>query len=842
MNLILKRRTSIGQFILYALVALCATAACVSSVHAAGLGKMKVLSALGAPFKAEIELTNLRPEDDVNLIARIATVEVFKQAGIDYNPALASIRATVLKDSNPATIVLTSSSTVNEPLLEVLLELSWQSGRLIRQYTVLLDPITPVADAPSKADEPLLAAPQLSAQPAPTPAPGASEPAAPAASAASPNKPEAAKDTASNKTYDVKTGDTLYGIASRMNNGDNAQIKALMALLLKNNPQAFIGNNMNKLKAGVVLNTGATALGGSALADKSNHANNANTAPSKAFSQYKQSAARKVKALAANNDDSKAISSAVSTKAKPVAQASEQDQLKVAGNAALGNKSLTAAGKSAEEKIAKDRAIADEKSRVAQLQKNIQKSVELKNSTLASATAPVADKTAPATAPAAPQASTAATASVIAAPAASDVKPTTVPAAGTSEATVAQLNKPAEPVKPANPVAAKAVAPVVVDEPSWYEGIDPLTVGGLGGAALLGGLLWYRRRQAKAASGDFADTAFNPKDTQGTLLTEDGGQAVDTFNSVFVSSFEDNNGAMESAEVDPVAEADVYMQYGRDAHAEDILKDALKQNPNRHPVRLKLMELYASKQNASALKGQFDTLTELTNGAGSEWIAGKQIMAATDSVTSIQMAPASLGRTSTIASLIKTSETVNTALPHINLADPTMIGDVQLSNPTVIDAPPQRVSSASTASLPTINLATTIMKDPTPETKTDIKTDDKTDLKKESDALSFDIQSPTMFVSPNTVPATPALPAVQTPSTALDFKMTKATLNPPSIFDKISGEGTTSTVQALETKFSLAQAYMDIGDKEGAKELLQEVVESGHQHLTEQAQALLLKL
>ncbi len=849
MKPLLARMSPLYRNLYQALLVLSATMLALGSAQAAGLGKMKVLSSLGAPFRAEVELTNLKPEEEeVNLIARVASPELFKQAGIDYNPALVGIRANLVKEGTTTTVVLSSNSTVSEPLIEMILELNWQAGRLIRQYTVLLDPISSAPDAPVEQVQP--ATPQLSAAPIPAPAPVVAAPApsmdaAPAAKATSaPAKTEKPKEASASNRYDVQKGDTLSSIANRMNAGDSAQVKALMATLLKNNPDAFVGNNMNKLKAGVVLNTNApVASRGASLAS--------DAAPSKGFSQYKQSAVKQTKSLASAKDESKSITSAVKPNAKPTATPSAQDQLKVAGNASVGNKALAASGKTAEESLVKEKAIAQEKARIAELQKNIQKAAEIKNNTMAAA--PVVGATA--AKPMTPPVTVATVAPTPAAVPATTVDAAKVvskaPVSSTTDATVEQLNKPpvAEAPKVEAPKAVvKAPVPaakpaVPVEEPSWYESIDPLTAGGvLGGAALIGGLLFYRNRQKKAVGNEFGDTVVNTNDGQGGLLTAEGGQAVDTFNSVFVSGFSGVTVPMESAEVDPVAEADVYMQYGRDAHAEDILKDALKQNPARHPVRLKLMELYASKQNTAALKAQYDIMSELTQAKGDDWAAAQEIMDATQPNAMGSDSDAS-GNNPTIASLIKSTGLSGSTLPHINLSEPTMIGDIaSMNQPLIMPA-----TVTPKFDLP-INLATTALREP------------EVEAKKAPESIEFDIQTPTVFDPPSIKmaainPITPAVtpvamtpplvvpaPTAKTSNSVIEFNVSKFDINPPTVYDKASGDSSNSDLQAIETKFSLAQAYMDIGDKDGAKELLQEVLESGHQSLTSQAKDLLAKL
>jgi pilus assembly protein FimV len=94
---------------------------------------------------------------------------------------------------------------------------------------------------------------------------------------------------------------------------------------------------------------------------------------------------------------------------------------------------------------------------------------------------------------------------------------------------------------------------------------------------------------------------------------------VDTNNSVFNSSFAPSASQLDTNEVDPVAEADVYIAYGRDAQAEEILKEALRAHPDRYPVRLKLLEIYAARKDQRAFETQAAELYSQTRGAGDEW-------------------------------------------------------------------------------------------------------------------------------------------------------------------------------------------------------------------------------
>ena len=133
---------------------------------AAGLGKITVHSALGQPLRAEIEVVSLQPGEAESLTAKLAPVAAFKQADIDFNVALQSVKFAVERRPGGAfVLVMSSPQPLNEPYVDMLIEMNWSSGRLLREYTFLLDPpeykgqiaIAAAPAAPAKA--PAVAAP-----------------------------------------------------------------------------------------------------------------------------------------------------------------------------------------------------------------------------------------------------------------------------------------------------------------------------------------------------------------------------------------------------------------------------------------------------------------------------------------------------------------------------------------------------------------------------------------------------------------------------------------------------------------------------------------------------------
>ena len=276
------KRTSLytGRFALTG-VAAAALWLTVPDASALGLGRLAVQSALGETLRAEIDITSLTPEEASNMRVRVAPPESYRAAGVDYNSVLPGTQAVLLRrpDGHPY-FKLTSDRPVQEPFVDVILEISWSTGRLVREYTLLFDPPT-VARAPAPSTAPIATAPPPPAPaPAPAPAPSvaaapppAAEPGpAPAAAAAAPapaprtaeRRPAPSKPTSAPSEvvakpaspgvdeYRVRSGDTLSRIASQTQRS-GVSLDQMLVSLFRGNPQAFIESNMNRLKAGAVL-------------------------------------------------------------------------------------------------------------------------------------------------------------------------------------------------------------------------------------------------------------------------------------------------------------------------------------------------------------------------------------------------------------------------------------------------------------------------------------------------------------------------------------------------------------------------------------------------------------
>jgi pilus assembly protein FimV len=249
-----------------------------SEVWAIGLGDINLDSALNEPLRAEIVLLSATPEEVANLSVSLASAETFERYGIDRPFYLQGIEFNVSPDgANGAVIEVRSRSPITEPFLTFLVEATWSSGRLLREYTVLLDPPTyapPAVKQTAPVQAPRRAAPTDSArierqpEPAPqpqqraTPAPSqprVTPPPAPAGEkepvrySPPPAPGDSGYSTTTGDALYVERGDTLWGIASRMRPDSRLTINQTMIAIFEANQHAFSGN-INRLSAGVSLN------------------------------------------------------------------------------------------------------------------------------------------------------------------------------------------------------------------------------------------------------------------------------------------------------------------------------------------------------------------------------------------------------------------------------------------------------------------------------------------------------------------------------------------------------------------------------------------------------------
>ncbi|MDD5240160.1 MAG: hypothetical protein PHG47_00400 [Sulfuricella sp.] len=600
-----------------------------SPAFAAGLGRLTVMSTLGQPFRAEIDLLTVDKKDLGSIQASFASPEAFREAKIERSPVLSSMRFSVEQKKNgDPYLKIVSAKPIDEPFLDMLIQFDWPSGRLVREYTVLLDPpgyseqqvaVAPVA-LPATRPEPVVQPEQA--------VPAAAKPVDAPVSAVNPEnranipldkklpgKGDAkAKAVATDKpapeTYGpVKKGENLSGIAASLKPG-SVDLEQMLVALFQSNKQAFTGDNMNRLKAGQILRIPAAGQIEEVKADEAARQVKAHSAD---WNAYRQKLAASVEAkpaqeAAARQAASGKITTAVEDKAATKEPA--KDVLRLSRNeGASGAKAAAGSGKDMqamktqlqamqEEATAREKAIKEANQRIADLEKNIkemQRLLELRSQGLADLQK---------------QAAVAKVAPVEPTPAAQPAsKPDEKPADVV----------PTEPKKPA-PIAVAPKQPELSPLDEVMAG-NPLYLGGGAIAVLLLGLFGSRavaaRRRKAAAS--FVDSVMTEGDFKAnTVLGSASGGRIDTGDTSFLTDFSQAGlGSIDSNEVDPIAEAEVYMAYGRDAQAEEILKEALVKDSDRHEIRLKLLEIYAGRNNLNAFEAVAGEIYTALNGQAS---------------------------------------------------------------------------------------------------------------------------------------------------------------------------------------------------------------------------------
>ncbi|MEG1832984.1 MAG: FimV/HubP family polar landmark protein [Burkholderiaceae bacterium] len=590
-----------------------------SPAEAAGLGRLNVQSALGQPLRAELEVNSVTPDEAPTLSAKLAPLAAYRAANVDFSPGLTGLRLTLEQRNGTYIVRINSPQPINEPYLDLLVELSWATGRVVREYTILLDPpalrqapdviapATPRGKAPAV---PVAAAP-MAAVPAPQPA--AAKPAAVA-------KPEAAL-----QTYTVKRGDTLFAIAER-NRRPSVSLDQMLVALFHANPGAFVAGNMNRMGAGAVISIPGAAAAAAVTPAEASREVRAQSADFAAYRSRLAKAVAAVPAVAQAAAPAAAASGQVSAKIEDKSTVAKAggDQLKIAK--AQDGKGATAAA-AADEVVARTREVNELESRLAQLNKtndDLKRAIELQSKAGTQAQTQSEAK-APATAALAPEVKKAEPV----APAPTDAAKPATPAPA-SEAAPSNVAKPEAP-----PPVAPAPAPAE-EGPSFIGELlgNTSTQLGLGGiAVLLAGLFGWSSYRRKKAESKAAYRDSNDGLGANSLFGQTGGQSVDTAGtaSTFNSSFMPAAAPLDANEVDPVAEADVYIAYGRDEQAEDILKEALRLQPDRHAARGKLLEIYAHRGDKASFNAVAQELHERSAGMGEEWDAAAKLGRTIDS-------------------------------------------------------------------------------------------------------------------------------------------------------------------------------------------------------------------
>ena len=958
--------------------------------YAAGLGKLTVLSTLGQPLSAEVDLVSVQKDELSTLVARIASPDAFQQANMQYSPALIGVRMTIERRSDGKPYIrIVSTRSINDPFLAILIELTWAQGRLLREYTALIDPpgyaptqspVTPPVAAATPITPPV--APE--AKPiAPTPQPEGAAPApaakpAPKTAAGRSAAPAAAPAAGTGSEYAVKRGDTLARIAAGVK-PEGITLDQMLVSLYRNNTEAFSGN-MNRLKTGTILRVPEKeriAETAPAEATKEVRVQSSN------WNAYRMKLAEAAGSAPASDTTKSAASGKITTAVEDKAAGREapKEVLKLskgdttAAGKAPGGKPASAKERMRmleEEAVAREKSLAEANERVAQLEKSIkdmQRLLELKgvkppvvpvppakSDQIAKAEPPKAEppkveppqaeqsKAAPpkaepgkdaAKAPVEPAKAEQKGAEQKGAPPAVEPPKAEAPKAEapkgeapkaeapTAEAPKAEAPKAEAPK--AVPPPAKKAPPPPPPEPSLVDQImtavqDPMVLaGGLGGLLLVGGgAFWIARRRRAQVRDDDLKVPVKSAPT----LAKVGSPAAAIAGSPLM------NPVAGSDDVDPLAEADLYLNFGRDAQAEEVLKEALQKNPQHEEAQLKLLQIYAARKDKPEFEKVARSLNTQTSGVGDTWIkaagmgyafdpdnalyeAGKAAPAADSPTTSgnvgatdldfdLELSPDATGAATDLpldsgektmlmgpGELASMSDSLGQTAATQDITHDSVAAQAFAPGPAASpDFTLNPAAAGAPANVPDFNI------DAAPASIADAKTDVTGDSRTGpmASAIDFNFDAPATAATP-----TPAKPQhdstmVLTPENqakaaelAMDFDVSGAgTLTPAR---STTATGTSSVIQLdptfkldlgaeptagagpaspaapdiklddislslddvptadaaapaaggtkddhwydVQTKFDLAKAYQEMGDKDGAREILQEVMKEG---------------
>lgn len=879
------------------------------SASALTLGALRVDSALGENLRAEIAIPQATPAELSNLIVQIAPPEAFRARGLDYSAAASSINVQLVqKPDGTALLQLRSNAPLNDPFVDLIVDTQWNTGSMQRSYTLLLDPpSTPRSAAPATAAAPQITAPQVTA-PAPVSVTGktyssspriraTTPPAQPVVAAAAP-----APASAQNEAVRVRSGDTAGRIANA-NRPAGVSLDQMLVAMLRSNPNAFINGNVNRLRAGTVLQMPSREQ---ALETSAQEARQIVAAQSRDFNAYRRS-------LAAKAPQAAVQAAARSASGQVQAQVSEsRANAETADKLTLSKGAIQTAAE--EEKLAAQKQAEAQESRLSELQRNLAELNELaQSSTHASSSAstqPAETPAAPATAaadskPAAPADTTSSMPAVEVASANAALIESNASAAATPTASSdeAQPAVPAEDPAP-KPAAAQprpAPAPMPVEEPSLLD--NPLVPAGGALIAILLGLLgystWKRRRAAQAAEQDpsLGDSQLHPD----TFFAGSGGQHVDTTDAAATTMAYAPSQLDGGADVDPVAEADVYLAYGRDVQAEEILKEALRTQPERTAIYVKLAEIYAKREDAKALEDIARSLQPHTEPGSSEWqrvtALGRQLAPqnplyadAADAASNapadkpgsgfaaaLQASTAAAATGAAAGALASDTDTASSPeLPILDLsaafAEPSetapatpatdttssasetkgdtsaLDSQLDLSSPFTPSEPPSLVQDTvqdNDSISDALDLDLSGFEANLPQSQSTPATEPAAAADQLDDGLNFDlnIEAPAAEAAPAETPEAPSAPA---PDTSLDFDLGSLNLD---LGTDTSAEPADNAKpmhnladDPLSTKLDLAREFNAIGDSEGARALIEEVLAEASGSLKERAQKMLSEL
>ncbi|MEE4204127.1 MAG: FimV/HubP family polar landmark protein [Halieaceae bacterium] len=777
-----------------------------------GLGEIDMRSFLNEPLQAEIRLLDVSglSADDIRI--RLATQDDFDRLGVDRAYFLTNLQFSVeIDDRDSGRIVLTTEDPLLEPYLDFIIETRWPSGRLLREYTVLVD-------LPSESSAPLVASSRVTA---PEPESDEREPARSTPAAAPAPAPAvterrytrgAEAKPSTGGQYLVEQADTLWAIAARAR-PEGASVEQTMLATVGLNPEAFAGGNINGLKAGYVLDLPAE----SDITLSQREAINAVAQQNNDWAAGLRTAPALRVVADSDLTDSDSDSQADDTDALSSGMASDRDSMAEAGTTVPGEPAEASADLV---------AIQSQLGQLSAQIESLRELVTIKDAQIAELQARLADtETAPAVVPAPDD---------------------TLPPAETAEATQ-------QPVVVEPQVSQPAVTAPKRPEPSGLMGVPWWQVGTFGAVvlAVLGYFVMRRRSDSEVAAPTLAQTlgatapvkkepaaevpAAAPADAEPAADPESAADMEEGGERGYGKRLY-NEYAAENPLSDAIAEADIYIAYGRYQQALDLLKTALDNDPGNASGYLKMLDIYIRTDRLEEARALLGPIRETDN---AEAIAQAEEKLAELDEKAAAAADIDLGE---LAAPISADTTSADADP----ADRDAVGGANAMNELSFDLEPVVAPSTEDAAEPDDSVNEVV------DTLDSDRAEQGVVL---GDELELDLE-PALEQGnePRADWGDDAEPEVAE-TTETDDKLppelaevlgTEVAPEPgqPSDDDDDDEGGLVYATEAdpMDTKLDLARAYIDMGDEEGARPVLEEVIQDGDLQQQAEARELLLRI
>ena len=801
--------------------------------YALGVGDIKLHSALNQNLDAEIALVLSDTEKLDDIKVKLAPPSKFEEAGVPWSHFLSQIKFKAVTKANGAVIIkLSSNGVLNEPFLDFLLEVSWPKGDIYREFTVLVDPPSvyqqksvPIAlKKPEPINQEQLSTAKVSQQPIDA--------------------------TAMNRSSGGEYGptgsqDTLWKIAEKVTHNKDISVEQMMMALYEANPEAFFKPNVNALAAGVSLKVPEDDV-----VMKLSH----RQAKNDFYKQVEAWRGQVISASTADQQTADASETKNQLRLKAPTTAEINDQVLVTPSE---NESVQDATEAPSESLSQENQ--DLKNRLNKLEEQLadsEKMLSVKDEQLAALQS-------------------------------EKLKSDAESAPDKSAITAGKVEKP----KQINKAAPPKQKPQPAVEPEAETGLYNIVMSTLGlGALGLLGWIWWRKRKAEdeinSESMFAASSQISLPETDKDLVVpaaevnQDSSYDVGTVGeSSFLSEFTPSDlDAFETdqTEIDPIAEADVYLAYGRYQQAEELIRQAIESQPGRDNCKLKLLEIFYASENSKAFEIFAEELSVAgknndtdfwakVSEMGGELCPESKLFTADANVDSVEDVVAEEVDVSEDEILKPDFSALEGEVKPEVVADEGLEFDIESLDDAKVqsdkdDSNALNLSGGTDGNGIDFDLGTSVSSED--ESKKDSETSDEVEtfdlsadpLTEESkdDLADFDFDFNDESEQKNAEVADVSIEdskkdSLKSGSEAEDFnfELDQDKAKPAPVENLIKDSATVADItdmDELETKIDLAKAYIDMGDSDAAKTIAEEVLEKGSDTQKEEAKEIISQL